>query len=171
MASHKKHQSHKISKETVFFVFFVVLWAALSLIASQFVVARVLKFFIGAKIAEPFWVLIYYIISYASAISLILFIPPRLRQIYHQKHAQKSTSKTTKPKSTEHELSATRSELGLDDTPTFTDIGLAPVGYVVYVIFANILTSLFLLSVGSMLINLKTLALATLSLLLIDSLL
>lgn len=41
------------------------------------------------------------------------------------------------------QLSATRAELGLTDTPTLTDIGLAPVGYIVYVIFANILTAIF----------------------------
>lgn len=138
MTQHKQHKTHKITKETIFFVIFVVLWAALSLVASQFIVAFLLRLLVGDKLVQPFWVLIYYIISYASALALILFVPPRLRQI-HQKPctAKKKSGKTP------IQLSATRSELGLTDTPTLTDIGLAPVGYIVYVIFANILTAIF----------------------------
>ncbi len=131
MAQRKQHQVHKITKETVYFIIFVTLWAALSLVASQFVTAFLMRLLVGSKLSQPFWVLIYYIISYAGALTLILLVPPRLRQAHRKQHtAQK-------------QLSATRAELGLADTPTLTDIGLAPVGYIVYAIFANVLTALF----------------------------
>lgn len=138
MAQHKQHKTHKITKETIFFVIFVVLWAGLSLIASQFVIAFLLHLLVGNKLSQPFWVLIYYVVSYASALALILLIPPRLRRIYQKSRASKKTSNRVPM-----QLSATRAELGLTDTPTLTDIGLAPVGYIVYVIFANILTAIF----------------------------
>jgi len=134
----KKSQTQKITKETVFFVIFVVLWAALSLVASQFVVAFLLRLLVGNQLSQPFWVLVYYIVSYTGALALILLVPPRLRQIHQKKRtAKKSSTKTYV------QLSATRTELGLADSPTLTDIGLAPVGYIVYAIFANILTAVF----------------------------
>lgn len=138
MARRKQSQSPKITKETICYVIFVTLWAALSLVASQFIIAHLLKLLIGNSLSQPFWILIYYLISYAGALALILFVPPRLRE-FHQKSrtAKKSSTKAPIP------LSATRSELGLADSPTLTDIGLAPVGYIVYAIFANILTTIF----------------------------
>lgn len=138
MAQRKQHQVHKITKETVYFVIFVTLWAALSLVASQLVTAFLMRLLVGDKLSQPFWVLLYYIISYAGALTLILLVPPRLCQIHQKQRTTKKTSaKASMP------LSATRAELGLADTPTLTDIGLAPVGYIVYAIFANILTALF----------------------------
>lgn len=131
MAQRKQHQVHKITKETVYFVIFVTLWAALSLVASQLVTAFLMRLLVGDKLSQPFWVLLYYIISYAGALTLILLVPPRLRQAHQKQHSAKK------------QLSATRAELGLADTPTLTDIGLAPVGYIVYAIFANVLTALF----------------------------
>ena len=137
MAQHKQHKTHKITKETIFFVIFVVLWAALSLIASQFVIAFLLHLLVGNKLSQPFWVLIYYVVSYASALTLILLIPPRLRRIYQKSRASKKTSNRVPM-----QLSATRAELGLTDAPTLTDIFLSPVGYVVYVIFDYFLTEI-----------------------------
>lgn len=138
MARRKKLQTHKITKETIFFVIFVVLWAALSLVASQFVVAFLLRLLVGNQLSQPFWILVYYIISYAGALALILLVPPRLRQIHQEQRAVKKPSARTSI-----QLSATRAELGLADTPTLTDIGLAPIGYIVYAIFANVLTAIF----------------------------
>lgn len=138
MARHKQSQTPKITRDTIYYVFFVTLWAALSLVASQFVIAFLLKLLIGNSLNQPFWILIYYIISYAGALALILFVPPRLRKLHQKSRAtRKSPAKSTTM------LSATRDELGLTDSPTLTDIGLAPVGYIVYAIFANILTSIF----------------------------
>ena len=42
--------------------------------------------------------------------------------------------------STEHNpLATNRSEMGMGEFPTFVDIGLAPIGYVAYIIIANVL--------------------------------
>ncbi len=140
MARRKQSQSQspRITKDTVFYVIFVTVWAALSLVASQFIVAFLLKLLVGDSLSQPFWILVYYIISYAVALTLILLVPPRL----HQLHRKARTTKKVPAKSS-IPLSATRGELGLTDSPTLTDIGLAPVGYIVYAIFANILTAIF----------------------------
>lgn len=138
MAQRKQFRLPKITKNTIFYVIFVTVWAALSLVASQVIVAFLLKLLVGNNLSRPFWILVYYIISYAGALALILLVPPRLRLLRQKSRAtKKSPAKSSVP------LSATRDELGLTDSPTLTDIGLAPVGYVVYAIFANILTAIF----------------------------
>lgn len=137
MAKHRRHQTHRITKATIFYVLFVALWAALSLVASQLVTSFVLKLLVGNNLAQPFWVLIFYVISYAGALALILLVPPRLRKVQPRTHSKSSSASSALP------LSSTRAELGLADPPTLTDLGLAPIGYVVYIIIANILTAIF----------------------------
>lgn len=128
-----KKQSKFITKNTVFYLMFVVFWAGFSLIASQFIFAYLLNFLVGQNLSRPFWLLIYYLISYASALALILFALPRFYR-FCQKKRQKTPSSS---------LDINRAELGLTGTPTFTDMGLAPIGYVVYALLANLLTAFF----------------------------
>lgn len=130
----------KISKSNICFVVFVIAWALLSTIAGQFITAQALSLILGEKLSQPGWMLLYYILSYAIAIALVILIPPRLVKLYQQQHDKKQYTEATKKLSIE--LTTTPTSLGVQKMPTFVDIGLAPVAYVVYIFFANIITAL-----------------------------
>lgn len=66
---------------------------------------------------------VFSVVSYLLAIMIIIVLPPRIFK-----------NKLTKP---------SRESLGLKGLPTWTDIGLAPVGYVVSILLATGLTALF----------------------------
>ena len=143
-----KLKTFKLNRETACFVIFVMAWAALSMIASQFVVAYPMVLLLGDAVDQPLWTLVYYIINYTITLALILFIPPRLWQVLRRNHPQiakkstKAETTATKSSDVENPLTTTPSEVGFGAAPTFVDIGLAPVGYIVYMFFASVLTSI-----------------------------
>ena len=99
-------------------------WVLISVIAAQVVVGNLLIFAIGSKeLSKPVWTAIFSALVYLLAMALIIFIPPKL--------IKKINLKTS------------RKELGLTETPTWTDIGLAPVGFVVSLILAAGLVAIF----------------------------
>lgn len=134
----KTTKKSKINKLNLYYVIFVLAWALLVTIASQFIVAEILVIFLGEKVNQPFWTLIYYILTYAITLPLIILIPPRLVKLYQKQHPKT----TTVSKELITDLSTTPTSLGVQNPPTFVDIGLAPVGYIVYIFFANILVGL-----------------------------
>ncbi len=133
----KVKKSFRITKDLVFYTLFVALWAVLATIASQFIVANILVIFIGDQISQPGWMLVYYILVYAISLSLVLLVPPRLAKMYRER---KKTSKISQE--LERDLAATPTELGMQHAPTFVDIGLVPIGYIVYTFIAAIITNI-----------------------------
>ncbi len=125
---------HRIDKTTVYFAIFVLAWTALAMTASQYIIYP-MSWVLGSKITSPLWTCIYYMFTYLLTLFLVIYIPPRLFNLYRQKQNPSRSSKAN--------LLATNStELGLQHLPTFVDIGLAPIGYVVYIIGANLLTNI-----------------------------
>ncbi len=125
----------KINKAAIAFAVFVVAWAGLSLTASQLFLSIILSMLLGEALSEPLWTLVFYILSYALTFFLILYVPPKIYHLYFKKHKLKKDSQDN--------LFATNpEELGMQNPPTLVDVGLAPVGYVVYIIISAILTNL-----------------------------
>lgn len=116
----------KINKKLLAEVVFEVAFSILALVGSQFVIAFPMVWILGKSFNLPIWTLVYYILSYGLALWLIFWVAPRLWQ------------KLTK----NNDMAVTTEELGVKKWPTFVDIGLAPIGYIVYLFGARILTSL-----------------------------
>ncbi len=126
-------QPHKINKQTIYFIIFVLAWTALAMTASQFIIYP-MAWILGSKITNPFWTCIYYALTYLITLFLVIYIPPHLFDLYYKKKS-KTTAK-------DNLLATNSTELGLQHLPTFVDIGLAPIGYVVYLVGANLLTNI-----------------------------
>lgn len=99
-------------------------WVFISVMASQIIIGNLLIWLVGAEtLSKPVWTAIFSALVYILAMGLIVFIPPRLIK--------------------KVDLKTSRKELGLAGTPTWTDIGLAPVGFIVSLILAAGLVALF----------------------------
>lgn len=134
-AKTKKVETKKPTKQDIYYAIFLVLWAGLSIFASQMVVAFPMVFLLGIeKFQTPFWTLIYYIICDVLALGLVFLVPSRLFTLYQSRR---------KLKTTENILAPSAAEIGVSKPPTFVDIGLAPIGYVVYIVAANIIINFF----------------------------
>lgn len=107
-------------------IVFELVFAVLATVASQYVVGFPMIWLLGDNFSQPIWTLVYYILSYALALWMIFWLAPKLWQ--QAAHNDKMTTN--------------KAELGVDKWPTFVDLGLAPVGYVAYLILARILTSI-----------------------------
>lgn len=104
------------------------LWVLISVLAVQFIVSNIMFRILGAEsFKRPVWIAAYSAITYVVAMILILFVPLALKR----KKAEKT------------EIKDLRNDIGLKDLPTWTDIGLAPVGFIVSLILAALLVSLF----------------------------
>lgn len=95
------------------------LWTFASVIASQFVVGWIMLLVIGKEsFLQPVWTAVYSALSYTVALALVLFVPKRWLKI-------------------------SRNELGLTGWPTWTDVGLSPVAFVVSTLIAVGATAIF----------------------------
>lgn len=94
-------------------------WVFASVVAAQFVIGRLMILFMGREaLDQPVWTAVYSALSYIVALALIIFVPLRWMKI-------------------------SRNALGLKGWPTWTDIGLSPVGFIVSLILAAGLTAVF----------------------------
>lgn len=132
----------KEQRKTIYYLIIVIGWGILSFIASQYIVAILMGFFLGERLSEPFWMLIYYVLNYSLAITLTFYLLPRVVNLFKRRRAQKNKEKVTNLDQP-NEFSAQLDESGLGDWPTFVDIGLAPIGYVAYIMLSNLLTGIF----------------------------
>lgn len=112
----------------------LALWVMAVVYVMQVIVAVVMSWILGAeKMRETVWSAVYSAIFYVLAFLTILFLTPKILDLW-AKIRQKPAKK--------HQI-ASREELGLAGLPTWTDIGLAPVGYIVAMVGAWGATALF----------------------------
>lgn len=127
--------------KTVFVTLGLLLWVGASIIVSQVIVGNIMYAILGEALGEPVWEAIYSAISYVIALTLIIFVPPHVSvgaKITNDETGKvKTIGGTGEP--------STRKELGLKGWPTWTDIGLAPIGLAVYFVIAALLVALFTL--------------------------
>ncbi len=122
----------KLPKRQGWMLFFstvgMLAWTAASTIASQLVVGYLLLFILGEeKFEEPAIVAVYSALSYTLTLILVLFVPPAISKKW-KKGSKKLLDKE---------------ELGLNGWPTWTDIMLSPVAYVIYLILAAAVVGIF----------------------------
>ena len=109
-------------------VIFSVIWVGASTIVSQLAVGYLMLWVIGyEEFTQPVWTAVYSALVYVLALILIVLFP----HLIAKKRQKWSEFKTN------------RSELGLTGIPTWTDIGLAPVGFVFYLLLASIVVAIF----------------------------
>ena len=123
-----KKTARKNRVRTAVKILAMCLWVVLAVIAAQLVVGNILILIVGREgFSRPVWTAIYSALSYIVAMGLIIAVPPLFRW-------RKLNAKYILP---------SREELGLKDLPTWTDIGLAPVGFIVSLLLAAALVWVF----------------------------
>lgn len=96
----------------------MALWVGVAVIASQFIVGYPLLWILGKyTFNQPIWTTIYSTLVYIVAAFLVVILPKFIKDKW----------KTTKK------------ELGLIELPTFTDIGIAILGFVATILISGII--------------------------------
>ena len=96
----------------------LVIWVFVAVISTQFLIGFLLVAILGSeRLSQPIWSGIYSALAYAAALALIIYVP--------------------------HKLRTNREEMGLKGWPTWTDIGLGPIGYIVGILLAMALSAIF----------------------------
>ncbi len=123
-------------------IFLLMLWVGVVVIASQLIVGWLMILLMGREeFTKPVATAVFSAVSYILAMVLIIFVPPRISWKWRmgEKGKVENGDKEERPRA------MSREEIGLSDWPTWTDIGLAPVGYFVYLILAAGLMFVFTL--------------------------
>lgn len=123
------------NRSIFWYIVFALGWVLVSMIASQYVVALPMVALLGESISQPLWTCVYDALVYILALVLVVFVPSWLYRTYQKSHHK------TLSKSSDNPFSTNTEELGVQTLPTFVDIGLAPIGYFVYMILAAALTT------------------------------
>ena len=117
-------KSARIVRAIIYILAFCA-WTYLALELSALLFSYLFYYLIGPnQLSTPLWTTIYSAVMYTGACVLVTVAPYKL-------------IKKFKPKAPD------RASLGLNSTPTWTDIGLAPVGYIIYFLLAAFLTFAF----------------------------
>lgn len=121
MIKSKKPVQHKNRSKLILPVLALLVWTGVSVIAGQLIVGYPMIWLLGDQFRNPFWTTIYTALAYTVGMLLCILIPTKISK----------------------KLRTSREELGLIGLPTWTDLGLAPIGFIVYLIGAAILTAAF----------------------------
>lgn len=113
-------EKEKLDWKKVKWVAGLLAWVGVSLVVCQLAVAIVMAGILGDKLTQPVWTTVYTAIAFVLCLLLVVLVPWKL-----------------------FKMKTNREELGILGLPTWTDIGLAPVGFAVYFIGAIILLALF----------------------------
>ncbi len=104
---------------SIFLTLLMCIWVFASVITAQFVIGWLMIFMLGREtLGQPVWTAVYSALSYVTAMLLIILVPKKI-------------TKTS------------RSDLGLNGWPTWTDIGLSPIAFIMSMILAAGLVALF----------------------------
>ena len=109
------------NKKVVLDFLALLIWPILVILLSQFCLSFLFFLFFGENSDSPLLVTLYSAAVYAVSLFLIIFVPKKLLKKWQ----------------------SDRESLGLSGLPTFTDIGLAPVGFGVYLLLSALLTKIF----------------------------
>lgn len=117
--------------EVVLGVFWLLLWTGVSVIVSELIVGGVMLGIMGVEsFSRPVAQAVYAALAYSLAILLAIWVPANSSMKLEIKKDGKERTELIKGKS------VNRNMLGLKGLPTWTDIGLAPVGFVVSLLLA-----------------------------------
>lgn len=142
MSKKSKSKTTQSLAKTLLVVLILCLWVVACVVAVQFILGYIMLLILGADtLNQPVWLAIYSVLSYVLSGALIILVPTKV-------WTKKGLGKRAKKKSFDSpddllDMDATRSGLGLTDLPTWTDIGLSPVGFIVAMMLASGLILLF----------------------------
>ncbi|MBR6505294.1 CPBP family intramembrane metalloprotease [Candidatus Saccharibacteria bacterium] len=124
---------------TIRYVLLLTIWVFCSVIVSQVVIGLIMGLFVGLdQLNKPVLSGIYSLATYALTLVMVIVIPPRVKEKWFDDAKQK-TKKEAEPKN-DKQLATSRAkereQLGLNGLPTWTDIGLSPVAYIISTILA-----------------------------------
>ena len=127
----RKDVPQKQRWKIAFDVLMMMIWVFSSVIVAQLVVGYIMVWIIGTEaFKQPVPTAVFSALSYIVALLMVMFVPVKLSRIRNKKAGGKKAV-------------VSRNVLGLNGLPTWTDIGLAPVGFIVYLILAAILMGIF----------------------------
>ena len=120
----------------------LLVWVAAAVIAAQLVVGYLMLWILGREtFLQPVPTAIYSALSYILALVWILFVTPKitvkLKIENETKNGKRLLNGKLAPKVTNRE------DLGLKGLPTWTDIGLTPVGFIIATLLAAGLVAIF----------------------------
>lgn len=122
---------HRNRTSTVLSVVLMIIWTFVSLVASQYAIGLIMVTILGDEIDEPVYTALYSLLSYSVAMILVLFVPPLVAKKWNIN------------KDIIAHKRADREMLGLKGLPTWTDIGLSPIAYILSTLLAMALEYLF----------------------------
>ena len=126
-----KKSPHKQGWRLALWLIMVLVWAGASIIVSQLAVGTIMTALLGVEtVNQPVPTAFYSALSYALAMVLIIYVPAKVTIKW--RITNRAGSLTTRSE----RWNIDRTELGLKGLPTWTDIGLAPVGLVVSLLLA-----------------------------------
>ncbi len=136
----KKESKKKPSKDYLMILLAVVGlagWTAASVIVSQLIVGYPMLWFLGPEtFSRPIPTAIYSALSYIVAMVLIIVFPALIYRKWRKGSSNKEEGRETSRPSI-------RETLGLVGLPTWADIGLAILGFIVYLCISSCLVYLF----------------------------
>lgn len=119
-------------------------WVLVSVVSSQLLLGYLMIWMIGVEaFQQPVASAVYSALSYLLAMVLIIFVPPKISVAWKIVNEKKDGKKYINGKATPKAMN--REALGFRGWPTWTDIGLAPAGLVVYLLLTAGVTALFML--------------------------
>ena len=128
--------------KTILSITAMLVWTGISVIVAQLAVGGVMIGVIGVEsFGQPVVQAIYAALSYMVAMLLAIWVPASSSMEYRK--VDKSGKKKTVRLGSKTKSSASRNALGLKGWPTWTDIGLAPVGYIISILLAAGLVAVF----------------------------
>lgn len=136
--AHPRRNRPQINWHTVKYAAFLLVWVAIAMTFSQYIIGLPLIWILGDKFSQPFYTCIYYGLTYVLSLVLVILVPPI---VVRKLQARKSNRLAQNLGADLPDLKTSRTELGLQDLPTLTDVGLAPIAYVAYLVISYVFTS------------------------------
>ena len=129
---------------TAFWVMGICGWVLVAVIATQFVIGYLMLLMLGkSEFNKPVWTAVYSAVVYIVALALVVLVPLGLKRKAEKKKQLGDLPRGKDLVRRKLARSEMRMELGLMGLPTWTDIGLAPVGFIVSLILAAGLVGVF----------------------------
>ena len=124
----------------VFSVLVTLVWVGAAVIVAQLIVGKIMLVFMSTEsFFQPVAQAAYAALAYLLALFLVVWVPANLQVKWRIVNVDSEKLKAGR----KDEVKLSRSMLGLKGLPTWTDIGLAPIGFIVALFLAAGLTAVF----------------------------
>ena len=135
----KRTQGEGSIVDTVIYIASLLIWVWGMMIGVQWIVANIVWVLFHSTIpTRPYFTAISSVLSGILALVAIVLVPKWILLLKSDSAKSKSSHSSLKSF-----FARLRAELGLKNLLTWTDVGLAPIGYIAYLLFAGLLNSLF----------------------------